>query len=110
MSKSIICNRCHGEIRDQDELVTSTIVFEVVAFHDDCYTKDLKGAKTIVLDNKPLNGFSGNATFIIFVVAALLWVLFADESMKWMALFALLPIGLRLVSYFRYERHLKNNT
>ena len=109
MSKLIICERCHGEISNPNELVTATVVFQVVAYHNDCYVHDLKGPKTILLANEPINSFSWNLTFFVMIIASVLWLIFAEESLKWLALIGLFPIGLRLVSYFRYERHSNRN-
>ncbi|MCT8136732.1 hypothetical protein H1D32_02570 [Anaerobacillus sp. CMMVII] len=104
MSKQIVyCDKCSREITDREDLVTAVFLFSVVPYHDNCYSKDLKGAKTLFLDNQPLNGFSGNFIFIISIIMAILWFLFADAKIY--SFLAILPIGYRLYSYFMYERH-----
>ncbi|MRH41257.1 hypothetical protein GH741_01050 [Aquibacillus halophilus] len=81
MSK-VYCDKCLQEIKIRDDLVTSTLAFEVVPYHEDCYDKDLKGAKTFFLSNKPLNGFSGNFSFILAIILAIGWLLFASDTTK----------------------------
>ena len=107
LSKTIYCDKCVKEIKVRDDLVTSTLLFEVIPYHEDCYAKDLKGAKTIFLDNQPLNGFSGNFLFFLSIILAFVWLLIADPPLKWLSLVAIIPIGYRLYSYLTYERHIE---
>lgn len=106
LSKTIYCAKCEGEIKRRDDLVTSTLVFEVIPYHEDCYARDLKGATTFYLANQPLNGFSWNVVFLLSVIFAL-WILLAENVFKELLLLAIIPIGYRMYSYFFYERHLK---
>ncbi|CQR45818.1 hypothetical protein BN1058_00056 [Paraliobacillus sp. PM-2] len=107
MSKAIYCDKCINEIKVRDDLVTATYVFVVVPYHEECYAKDLKGAKTFFLDNQPLNGFSGNLFFLFSIILAIIWCFIAEPSLKWLSLFAITPIGYRLYSYLIYERHIE---
>ncbi|KGP72864.1 hypothetical protein [Pontibacillus yanchengensis] len=107
MSKPIYCDKCNQEITVRDDLVTALMVVEVVPYHEACYAKDLKGAKTFFLDNQPLNGFSGNITFIFAIIIGLLWLLIADGGSKAASLLALIPIGFRIYAYLTYERHVE---
>ena len=107
LSKTILCDKCEKEIKVRDDLVTSTLLFEVVPYHENCFAKDLKGAKTLFLDNQPLNGFSGNLVFFLSIILAVVWSLIAESPLKWLSLFAIIPIGYRLYSYLFYERHIE---
>lgn len=107
MSKTIYCDKCAKEIKVRDDLVTSTLIFDVVPYHEDCYAKDLKGAKTIFLDNQPLNGLSGNLVIFISMILAIVWFLITKNPLKWLSLIAIIPIGYRFCSYFFYERHIE---
>ncbi|QDP41173.1 hypothetical protein [Radiobacillus deserti] len=106
MSKTIYCDKCLKEIKVRDDLVTSTLLFEVIPYHEDCYTKDLKGIKTLFLDNQPLNGFSGNVLFFLAIIIAIGWIVIAEGSLKWLSLLAIVPIGYRLYSYYNFERYI----
>ena len=44
LTKHVYCEKCVGEIEFRGDLVTTTILFDVVPYHEDCYAKDLKGA------------------------------------------------------------------
>ncbi|CEG27173.1 hypothetical protein [Bacillus sp. B-jedd] len=105
-AQMVVCEKCAGVIKNRDDLVTAVLIYAVVPYHESCYAKDLKGAKTFFLDNQPLNGFSGNLIFILSIIIAFLWLLFADS--KWYSIIALLPIGYRIYSYFIYEIHTKS--
>lgn len=107
MSKKVLCEACGEPIDNEEDLVTATVILEVYPFHSRCYAIDLKGAKTIILDNKPLNGFASNFKVISITIIAILWAIFADESIKWASLAALPLIIYRLYSYVAFERHLK---
>ncbi|WP_138419741.1 hypothetical protein [Aquibacillus sediminis] len=106
-NKSVYCEKCHGEITFRGDLVTATFLLEVLPYHVDCYAKDLKGAKTLFLDNQPLNGFSGTFLAIVSLLVAIGWSIVADGAFKWGALLALIPVGYRLYSYLTYERFLE---
>ena len=107
MSKLVYCDKCAREIKVRDDLVTATLLFEVVPYHEECYAKDLKGAKTIFLDNQPLNGFSGNLGISLLFISAIVWSLVAEAPLKWLSLLAIIPICYRLYSYLSYERHIE---
>lgn len=104
VSKAVYCEKCSKEIKFRGDLVTATLFFVIVAYHEDCYVKDLKGFRGLFLDNQPLNGFPGN---FLFVAAVLVSIGFAFGSMKWVSIIALLPVLYRIYSYFRFERNLE---
>jgi len=104
MSKAVYCEKCSREIKFRGNLVTTTLFFWIVAYHEECYAKDLKGLRGVFLDNQTLNGFSGN---FLFVMAILVGIGFAFGSMKWVSIIALLPVLYRVFSFYRFERRLE---
>ncbi|WP_088073044.1 hypothetical protein [Gottfriedia luciferensis] len=107
MSKIVYCDKCLKEIRIRGDLVTTTMFFQVVPYHEDCYAKDLKGAKTFFLSNQPINGFSGNFLSFLAILICISTFFINDETMIYLFFFTLFPIIYRLYSYFIYERHLE---
>ncbi|PEJ59020.1 MULTISPECIES: hypothetical protein [unclassified Bacillus (in: firmicutes)] len=107
MSKTVHCDRCSQEIRIRGDLVTATMFFQVVPYHEDCYAKDLKGAKTLILNNQPINGFSGNFLTFIAIVVFILSFFINDETMIYLSILSAIPIIYRLYSFIIYERHLE---
>ncbi|MBU9713837.1 hypothetical protein [Evansella tamaricis] len=103
--KMVICEKCSGVIKHRDDLVTAVLIYAVVPYHERCYANDIKGAKSFILNNQPLNGFSGNLVVILSIIIAFLWLLFNDS--KWFSILVLLPISYRLYSYLIYEIHTK---
>ncbi|MFZ3577958.1 hypothetical protein [Virgibacillus sp. DJP39] len=105
MSKAVYCDKCLLEIKVRDDLVTATIFFEVVPYHEECYSKDLKGAKSLFLTNQPINGFSGNIIILVIIALAITWAIVAEGPMKLLSAAGLIPIISRIYSYVIYERH-----
>ncbi|MFD2042869.1 hypothetical protein ACFSTA_00940 [Ornithinibacillus salinisoli] len=85
--------------------MTATMIIGIVAYHENCYSKDLKGATSFLLDNTPINGFAGNVVTVISVILGML-LLFLPSPEKYLSLLALIPIVYRLVSYVLFERKL----
>ena len=100
ISKPIICERCHGEISNPNELVTATVVFQVVAYHNDCYVHDLKGPKTIVLANEPINSFSWNVTFFIMTIALVFMADFCGRVIEMACTHRLIPNWIKVSLVF----------
>ncbi|WP_433745535.1 hypothetical protein [Falsibacillus pallidus] len=107
MTKKVYCEKCVKEIKFRDDLVTAVLFLKVVPYHSDCYAKDLKSAKTFFLDNKPLNGFSGNLGFVLALILAIGWSLISAGLSKWWSLLVIIAIGYRLYSYIMFERHVE---
>ncbi|MGG1572079.1 hypothetical protein [Fictibacillus sp. NRS-1165] len=107
VSKTIICDKCSQEIMIKDDLVTVTMFFEVIPYHEGCYASDLKGTGSFFINSRPLNGLSGTISTVISILFGL-WVFFYTEgSFRLIALFFFIPILYRLYSYLAYERHLE---
>jgi hypothetical protein len=104
VSKAVYCEKCSKEIKFRGDLVTATLFFVIVAYHENCYAKELKGFRGLFLDNQTLNGFSGN---FLFVMAILVGIGFAFGSMKWVSIVAVIPVLYRFFSFYKFERLLE---
>ena len=104
--RKVICEKCYGEIESSEELVTDILVLSVVAYHEKCYGSDLKRGGGLILSGQPLNGWMGNATFILSLIFSIV-VLISFQDWFLLFLVSLIPIVYRLYSYFYYERLLK---
>ncbi|TCT24650.1 hypothetical protein EDD68_105107 [Melghiribacillus thermohalophilus] len=105
--KKVYCEKCTDEIKYRDDLTTARLFVEVVPYHNDCYAKDLKSAKTFFLDNQPINGTSGNFLGIISVFFILFFLLIVDGLEQIVAFAFVIPLLYRVYSYVVYERHLE---
>lgn len=81
--------------------------FEVIPYHEDCYAKDLKGVKTLFLNNQPINGFSGNVLVFFALILFIVSFFIKDDTMVFLAIFMTFPILYRLYSFIVYERHIE---
>lgn len=81
--------------------------FEVIPYHEDCYAKDLKGVKTLFLNNQPINGFSGNVLAFFALILFIVSFFIKDDTMVFLAIFMTFPILYRLYSFIVYERHIE---
>ncbi|WLD94612.1 hypothetical protein [Alkalihalobacillus sp. AL-G] len=107
MAKPVYCDKCHGEINNREDLVTATMFVSVVPYHESCYSKDLKGAKTFFLANQPINGFSGNFGVVVAALFGFGLLVFAEGGTRFTSVIFLLAVFYRLYSYIAYERHLE---
>jgi hypothetical protein len=76
MSLGVYCEKCGREIKFTGELVTTTFMFKVVPYHEDCYAKDLKGLLTFFVSNNPINGISGNITAVLSIIIGIFDLIF----------------------------------
>ncbi|MBU0903979.1 MAG: hypothetical protein KKF57_02245, partial [Firmicutes bacterium] len=106
LNKGVYCEKCGKEIKFQGDLVTTTIMFEVVPYHEDCYAKDLKGLRTLVVSNEPINGVAGNITTVIATLVGIGGIVFLEGPMRFAGLLLFLILGYRLYSYIRFEKRL----
>ena len=106
MTQGVYCEKCDREIKFKGDLVTTTFVFIVVPYHEDCYAKDLKGMRTFFVSNNPINGISGNITAIISIIIGIFALVFLDGFTKFVGLLALVSVVYRLYSYIRFEKRL----
>lgn len=107
LSKTVHCDKCLKEIRIRGDLVTATMFFQVVPYHEDCYGKDLKGAKTLFLNNQPINGFSGNFLTLLAFAIFIASLIIDEETMIYLSILSLIAIMYRVYSFIIYERHLE---
>lgn len=106
MAKAIICEHCSEEITNKHDLVTASYIIFVAPYHADCYARGLKGFKTFILGNYPLNGTSGNFSAVMSFIAMLMLLTMLPDIAKILAIFPAIPVLARLLAYILYERHL----
>lgn len=79
----------------------------MIPYHEDCYAKDLKGAKTLFLNNQPVNGFSGNLLAFFALIVLIVSLFIKEDMMIFLTIFMVFPILYRVYSYIVYERHIE---
>lgn len=104
MTRKVYCEKCSGEIKYRDDLTTARLILEVVPYHNECYAQDLKSAKTVFLENQPINGTSGNFVAASSVFFMILTLLLFDGSQRFISILFLIPLLYRIYSYVVYER------
>lgn len=107
MRKAVLCCSCRKPIGSRRELVTTKRILKVYPYHEECYEKELKGKKSFLLDNYPINGFSGSFS----VILSLLLMIFLYPVMEFFqfAVLAVLFIAVafyRLYSFVVFEKNL----
>ena len=102
--KKIYCEKCTGEIITRDDLVVASIFLSIVPYHEECFSKELKGLSAMFVGNSPINGTMSNIITIITVIIGIV-TLFIKEF-RYLSLVSVLVLGIRLYSWFQYERHL----
>jgi hypothetical protein len=102
--KKVYCEKCAVEIISKNDLVVTNSFLSVVAYHEKCFSKELKGLSTLSVGNAPINGTASNVGTAIGVVIGVI-VMFIP-GLRYIALVSLLTIGIRLYSWLQYERHL----
>jgi len=102
--KAIYCEKCGGEITGSDDLVVTNNFFSIVPYHEKCFSRELKGLSSIVVGNVPINGTMGNVSVVLAVIICIA-ALFIKE-LRYISIIAFLFLGIRLYSWFKYERHL----
>ncbi len=107
MTKTIHCEKCLKEIRIRGDLVTAISFFEVIPYHEDCYARDLKGAKTLILSNQPINSISGNFISLMAIAILIVSLFVREETMWFISIISIIPIVYRAYSFFVFERYLE---
>src|SRR5699024_9528003 len=106
MGKPVICEHCLTEITDKRDLVTASYFIFIVPYHAYCYSQGLKGVKTFILNNYPLNSVYGNFSAITAFIAIIISLIILPVTSKYLAFIPDILIVGRLLSYILYERHL----
>ncbi len=109
MRKIVVCEHCSREIERKSDLVTALFIFFIAPYHAHCYAEKFKGIKTFFLGTKPINSLVGNFITVILCLIGLALFIFATSTLKWIGLLAFIPLGIRLLSYIWYERHLSED-
>ena len=104
-SRTITCEKCNGVIEYQGDAVVTSALFRVVVFHERCFASEIKGFKSIFLNNTPINGSLSNLATIFYALGGVICLFIPD---MWPAtLIFLIPISFRAYAWFKIERHLK---
>ena len=82
MGKPVICEHCLTEITDKRDLVTASFFIFIVPYHAYCYSQGLKGVKTFILNNYPLNGASGNFSAMTSFIAMLILLIMLPGQLQ----------------------------
>jgi|GEM_PF-966266 hypothetical protein len=105
MNKPVLCNSCKKPVASRRELVTTKRIFKVYAYHDECYEKDLKGKKSFLLDNYPINGMSGTLSVILsFLLMIFLYPVLDIIQFGVIAVLFLITGFYRIYSFILYEK------
>lgn len=102
--KAIYCEKCSGEITSKYDLIVTNNFLSIVPYHDECFSKELKGLSTIFVGNTTINGTMGNVCTILVAIIGIV-VLFIPE-LRYISVVPLLFLGIRFYSWFQYECHL----
>ena len=105
VNKNVHCERCCGEITNKNELVVTNNFLSIVPYHEQCFTKKLKGVSTLFVGNSPINGTMWNIGTVLAIIIGIV-VLFIRE-IRYISLLSLLTLCIRFYSWFKYERHLQ---
>ena len=104
--KIICCEKCGGQINDKYDLVVTNYFWQLVCYHNECYSEALKGPETIFLRNKPINGSAGNVIFIISLILGPILLLF--PKIRYLSAVFFFYIVVRIYSWLKFERHMEN--
>ena len=106
--KEIYCSVCAGEIYTKEDLVVAKEFVGIFPFHASCYSKSVKGMRTLFLSNTPINGFASTIGAVLLFLIGLIAIFFIPETgFKLVGILLItVPLGLRLYSWFKYERYL----
>lgn len=104
--REVYCEACNREIKSRHELVITTIFFSLVCYHDACFSKSIKGFKTLFVSNSPINGVAGTTYSIFLFLVAVLFFIFSPIY-NILAILMLIVPTYRVLAWFMYERYLE---
>lgn len=103
--KKVYCEKCSMEVTSNNDLVVTNNFLSLVAYHEKCFSKELKGVSTVFVGNSPINGTMGNISAIMAVIIGV--VLLFVKEFRYISAVMFLGVGIRFYSWFIYERHLQ---
>lgn len=103
-NKTIYCEKCAEEIISKDDLVVTNKFLSIVAYHEKCFSRELKGLSAISVGNEPINGTMSNVSTILVIIMGIV-LMFIQERL-YLSVVSLVILCIRLYSWFQYERHL----
>lgn len=123
-NKKILCHKCNEAVTSRNDLITAMYVFTLKPYHAACYSKRLTTLRTFLLNNYPMNSFSGTLAAYLIPIAGILWIFALTRIMEGFIFIpfvflnffipfllfgiiaSLLPSFIRLYSYYVYEKPL----
>ena len=116
MVNQIICYSCKKEIKTNKDLVTAVYFFRIKPFHLLCYSKvwERYAFFPIFLNSFPITHYLFGKMYTILMPIFGVFLLFlslSGESLISLSLivalcFIILPISIKLYSYYKYEKQL----
>ncbi|AYC28623.1 hypothetical protein [Paenisporosarcina cavernae] len=107
MKKGVYCDYCKREIKIRPDLVTATVLGEVVPYHEDCFAKNLKGMRSFFVSNQPINGTASIVTIIFLGIVTLFGLLIRQTFGYGAAILFVISLIYRSYSYLKFERRLE---
>ncbi|QOR65023.1 hypothetical protein IM538_14375 [Cytobacillus suaedae] len=104
--QEVYCEACNREIKSKQELVVTTSFFSLVCYHNACFSKSIKGFKSLFVSNSPINGIAGTTYAIFLFLVAILFFIFSPIYNILAILLLVVPLY-RVLGWFMYERHLE---
>jgi antibiotic biosynthesis monooxygenase (ABM) superfamily enzyme len=107
----ILCDECNRPIESRNNLVVVWRFFTIRPFHEGCYAKSLKTARSLILGNYPINGFEGTLAAVLGpILGSIALAVSANLGRTGLGiiyfLLFLLPLITRLYSWWKYESRL----
>lgn len=100
---TILCEKCDREITNREDLVVTFSLIFIVAYHSECFSKEIKGLGTMFVNNYPINGTANNWSVAIAVIVGII-LLFTEY--RYLSVLPLLLLASRVYSWLRFERYL----
>ncbi|MCM3781479.1 hypothetical protein M3231_00680 [Neobacillus mesonae] len=104
-AKTVYCVHCNAEIESKDDLVVSLSFLSLLAYHNHCYAKAMKGCQSIILSDQPVNGTAANGLAALSILLSIVAFVFLEWYIG--AILVVVPL-IRLCSWYEYERHLES--
>lgn len=103
--KLIVCARCGEKISHNSDLVVVVNFIAPIPYHNDCYSKELKGLSGFGVSNQPINGSMGVVQTVVSAFGALIFPFI--KGYRFVTIIFLIGLYIRWYSWYHIERYLK---
>lgn len=103
--KLIFCARCVEQISHNSDIVVIVNFIEPIPYHNNCYSKELKGLSGFGVSNQPINGPIGVVQIIGSALGALIFSFL--KGYRLVTIIFLIALYIKWYSWHNIERHLK---